>query len=200
MLTLLPEPKTAMRIGYADPPYVGCAHLYRDEPDYAGEVDHAALIARLNAEYDGWILHAAATPHSIATLAPLVSASGARWCAWVKGFAAFKRNVSVAYAWEPVIVKPARKPVVSKRLVMRDWIQESITLKRGLTGAKPQAVCYWAFELLGARPEDQLDDLFPGTGAVTRAWQSWCNQFTTPAWLAGMQTVERMFQHMVERR
>ena len=28
--------------------------------------------------------------------------------AWVKGFAAFKRNVSVAYAREPVIVKPAR--------------------------------------------------------------------------------------------
>jgi uncharacterized phage protein (TIGR02220 family) len=53
---------------------------------------------------------------------PLVP-DGARVMAWVKGFAAFKRNVSVAYAWEPVIVKPARKPVVSKRLVMRDWVE-----------------------------------------------------------------------------
>jgi hypothetical protein len=35
--------------------------------------------------------------------------------------------------WESVIVKAARKPVVSKRLVMRDWILESITLRRGLT-------------------------------------------------------------------
>ena len=31
-----------MKIAYADPPYIGCAHLYRDHPDYAGEVDHPA--------------------------------------------------------------------------------------------------------------------------------------------------------------
>lgn len=43
-------------------------------------------------------------------------------CSWVKGFAAFKRNVPVAYAWEPVIIKPARKPVVSKRLATKDGV------------------------------------------------------------------------------
>lgn len=135
-----------MKIAYADPPYIGCAHLYKDHPDFAGEVDHAALLDRLESEFDGWVLHASATPTSMAILAPLVETSeGARWMSWVKGFAAFKRNVSVAYAWEPVIVKPARKPVVSKRLVMRDWIQESITLRKGLTGAKPEAVCHWGF-------------------------------------------------------
>lgn len=75
-----------MKIGYADPPYIGCAHLHRDHPDYAGEVDHALLIERLEREYDGWILHAAATPLSIATLAPLVERTDARWMAWVKGF------------------------------------------------------------------------------------------------------------------
>lgn len=124
-----------MRIAYADPPYIGCAHLYADHPDYAGEVDHAALIERLQSEFDGWVLHASATPISMAVLAPIVATiPGVRWMSWVKGFAAFKRNVSVAYAWEPVIVKAARKPVVSKRLVMRDWIQESITLKRGQIG------------------------------------------------------------------
>ena len=100
--------------------------------------------------------------------------------AWVKGFAAFKRNVSVAYAWEPVYVKPARKPVVSKRLVMRDWIEHSITLRRGLTGAKPEKVCHWAFEMAGAHPGDELVDLFPGTGAVSRAWQTWKGLFVLP--------------------
>ena len=30
----------ALRIGYADPPYPGQAHLYKDHPDYGGEVDH----------------------------------------------------------------------------------------------------------------------------------------------------------------
>jgi hypothetical protein len=169
-----------LKIAYADPPYIGCAHLYKDHPDFAGEVDHAALIERLESEFDGWVLHASATPTSMAALAPLVSRTNARWMSWVKGFAAFKRNVSVAYAWEPVIVKPARKPVVSKRLVMRDWIQESITLKRGLTGAKPEAVCHWAFEMVGARPEDDLYDLFYGTGAVSKAWRTWQGKFVLP--------------------
>jgi hypothetical protein len=169
-----------MKIGYADPPYIGCAHLYKDHPDYAGEVDHAALIERLQSEYGGWVLHASATPHSIAALAPLVEKTGARWCSWVKGFAAFKRNVPVGYAWEPVIIKPGRKPVVSKRLVMRDWIQESITLKRGLTGAKPEAVVHWALELVGACPGDDLHDMFPGSGAVARAWKTWEGKFTLP--------------------
>ncbi len=179
MLTDGMEIATA-RIGYADPPYIGCAHLYRDQPDYAGEVDHVALITRLERDYDGWVLHAAATPASIRALAPLVAATGARWMAWVKGFAAFKRDVPVAYAWEPVIVKAARKPVVSARLVLRDWVQESITLRRGLTGAKPEAVCHWAFETVGARPDDDLHDLFPGTGAVDRAWRSWRRKFLLP--------------------
>lgn len=170
-----------MRLGYADPPYIGCAHLYRDHPDYAGEVDHAALLGRLQSEFDGWVLHTSATPEAIAVLAPLIVGLGARWMSWVKPFAAFKRNVSVAYAWEPVIVKPARKPVVSKRLVMRDWIDSSITLKRGLTGAKPEAVCHWAFEMMGARPDDELIDLFPGTGAVARAFNTWRGKFTLPA-------------------
>jgi len=176
-MVILPSPSTPLRIGYADPPYIGSAHLYRDQPDYGGEVDHAALVADLMARFDGWVLHASATPGSIAILAPLIAPTGARWCSWVKGFAAFKKNVSVAYAWEPVIIKPARKPVVSKRLVMRDWINHSITMKRGLTGAKPEAVCHWAFELLGARPEDDFSDLYPGTGAVTAAWDSWTGQF-----------------------
>lgn len=167
------------RIAYADPPYVGCAHLYKDHPDFAGEVDHAALIQRLERDFDGWALHTSATPTDMATIAPLIP-EHARWMAWVKPFAAFKRNVSVAYAWEPVIVRPVRKPVVSKRLVMRDWVAESITMKRGLTGAKPEAVCHWLFEMLGARPEDELHDLFPGTGAVTRAWQTWQGKFTLP--------------------
>lgn len=166
-----------MRIAYLDPPYPGCAHLYADHPDYAGEVDHRALIERAQAEFDGWILHTSSV--ALPVIVPLLP-PGVRIMSWVKGFAAFKRNVSVAYAWEPVIVKAARKPVVSKRLVMRDWIEAPITLKRGLTGAKPEAVCHWAFEMVGARPEDELADLFPGTGAVTEAWRTWRLKFALP--------------------
>jgi hypothetical protein len=161
------------RIAYADPPYPGCAHMYRNHPDYAGEVDHATLFARL-ATYDGWVLHtSSAALRHVLTLAPVE----ARIMAWVKPFAAFKRNVPVAYAWEPALVLPCRKPSVSDRLTLRDWIAEPITMKRGLTGAKPDAVCRWAFEVVGARPDDELDDLFPGTGAVTHAWNKWRESF-----------------------
>lgn len=166
-----------MRIAYADPPYPGCAHLYASHKDYAGEVDHRDLCRRLRKDFDGFVLHSSAT--AIAEVAPMV-ADCARTMAWVKGFAAFKRNVSVAYAWEPVFVKAARKPVVSKRIVMRDWIECPITLRRGLVGAKPEKVCHWAFEMVGARPEDDMVDLFPGTGAVTKAWESWRKLFLLP--------------------
>ena len=174
-----------MKLGYADPPYLGCGKLYADHHPNAflwdDGMEHAKLVARLNDEFDGWAIHLSATPDSIALYSRLVQhIKGARWCSWVKGFAAFKKNVSVAYAWEPVIIKAARKPVVSKRQVNRDWINESITLRKGLTGAKPEAVCHWAFELLGARPDDDLHDLFPGTGAVTNAWRTWRGKFALP--------------------
>jgi len=159
-----------MRIAYADPPYPGCAHYYKNHPDFGGEVNHADLLRRLDADYDGFVLHTAST--TLLALAPHIPAS-ARLMAWVKPFAAFKRNVSVAYAWEPVIVKACRKPVVTGRIVMRDWVAQGITMKKGLTGAKPPHVCRWAFEMVGAEPDDELVDLFPGTGIVTETWNTW---------------------------
>jgi hypothetical protein len=161
-----------VRLAYADPPYPGCAHLYRDHPDYAGEVDHAALIEHL-VTYDGWVLHTSSV--ALRDVLPLCPTE-ARVMPWVKPFCAFKRNVPVAYAWEPCIVKAARKPEVTGRVVMRDWIAEPMTMKRGLTGAKPEAVCRWLFEVMGAHPDDTLDDLFPGTGAVADAWEAWRRQ------------------------
>jgi hypothetical protein len=159
-----------MIIAYADPPYPGqSAKHYADHPDYAGEVDHAELLDRL-AGYDGWVLHTSSPAlHDVLPLCP----PDARVMAWVKPFAAFKRNVPVAYAWEPVIVKACRKPAVSERCVLRDFVSHPITMKRGLSGAKPRAVCQWAFEVVGASPDDDLDDLFPGTGAVMDAWLGW---------------------------
>ena len=149
------------------------AHLYRDHPDYAGEVDHAALVARLEAEFDGWILHTSSV--AIPLIAPLVDLPGVRWGAWVKGFASFKPGVRPAYAWEPVVFKPMRKgrEDYTGAFVMRDWIECPMTMKRGFTGAKPEAVCHWAFEVVGAERGDEMVDLFPGSGAVTRAWESW---------------------------
>jgi hypothetical protein len=164
-----------MRIAYADPPYPGqSAKHYADHPDYAGEVNHVELLKRLDDEYDGWVLHTSSTAlPQVLYWAQELAIGDCRVMAWVKPFAAFKRNVPVAYAWEPVLVKAVRKPEVSGRLVMRDWIAEPMTMQRGLVGAKPEAVCRWLFEVVGAQADDELVDLFPGTGAVTGAWNRW---------------------------
>ena len=160
-----------MKIAYADPPYLSQARKhYAGESSYAGEVDHAALIAQLEAEYpDGWAL-SCSTP-SLATLLPLCS-PGVRVGAWIKPFASFKPGVNPAFAWEPVIFAGGRKRGRTEPTV-RDWVSASITLRRGLSGVKPVAFCYWLFALLGMEPGDVLDDLFPGTGAVTEAWRKY---------------------------
>ncbi len=62
----------------------------------------------------------------------------------------------------------------------RDHISEPITLKRGFRGAKPEKVCFWIFEGLNIMDGDEFHDLFPGSGAVTRAWKSWEGKFTLP--------------------
>jgi hypothetical protein len=155
------------RFGYADPPYPGMADFYKDHPDYGGEVDHAQLIVRLEDEFsDGWVLHTASTTlRDVLALCP----DRARVLAWVKPFASWKKGVYPAYAWEPVIMAGGRNDYGARQTVP-DFVAEPITLQRGLTGAKPERVCMWLFDCLGARPDDELVDLFPGSGAVGRAW------------------------------
>ena len=94
----------ALRLAYADPPYPGKSRLYRDHPDYAGEVDHVALIRRLQLEYDGWALStsAAALPAVLALCPP-----GVRVAAWHRG----ERPTPSRWplnAWEPVIYSGGR--------------------------------------------------------------------------------------------
>jgi hypothetical protein len=163
-----------VRFAYADPPYPGySAAYYKDHPDFDGEVDHTKLFERLDT-YDGWVLHTASvTLEHVMNCAADAGVDGYRIMSWMKTFAAFKPNVPVAYAWEPVLVKAIRKPVVSDRLTLRDWVAERITMQKGLVGVKPEAVCMWAFEVAGAEPTDEFDDLFPGSGAVTAAWHKW---------------------------
>jgi hypothetical protein len=45
-----------------------------------------------------------------------------------------------------------------------------LTDPKRVVGAKPAAFCRWMFDLLGAEPQDEFTDLFPGSGGVARAW------------------------------
>ena len=155
------------RLAYADPPYPGQAqrHYGREE------VDHKELVERLQF-YDAWALSTSSP--ALQMILPLCPPE-TRVAAWVKPFASFKPGVNPAYAWEPVLFIPARRRHRSEPTV-RDWLAAGITMKRGLSGAKPFSFGLWLFDLLQAEPDDCFEDLFTGTGAVTRAWEHWRNQ------------------------
>ena len=40
-----------------------------------------------------------------------------------------------------------------------------------IEGQKPVKFVRWVFGLLGACPDDELDDLYPGSGIVGREWK-----------------------------
>ncbi len=169
-----------MRFAYADPPYLGqgARHYGALHPD-AADCDtvewHRALIDRLCVDFpDGWAL-SLSTP-SLRTILNMCP-EDVRIGAWVKPFAAFKKNVTRAYAWEPIILRGGR-PIPVFEPTMRDWIEspaisESITMRRGFPGAKPSAVSRWIFDWLNMEPGDEFIDLFPGSGAVQEAYEAW---------------------------
>lgn len=160
-----------LRLAYADPPYPGKSRLYREHPDYAGEVDHQALVARLVAEFpDGWALStsAAALRDVLPSCPP-----GARVAAWFRGERP-GRSWAPLSAWEPVIYMGGRALLsdVDERRVdaLLHVARPRMTDPGRVVGAKPAAFCWWLFDLLGALPGDELVDLFPGSGGVARAW------------------------------
>lgn len=179
-----------LRLAYADPPYPGLSRkYYGTHPDYAGEVDHAALIASLAADYDGWALStsAAALPAVLALCPP-----GTRVAAWHRGERP-TRSRGPLNAWEPVLyaggrlhVAPAGPRDASLSAAVHDDALaiaarrvDSLVYRPGVrrtdparvVGAKPAVFIRWIFDLLGALPGDEFVDVFPGSAGVSRAWE-----------------------------
>jgi hypothetical protein len=99
----------------------------------------------------------------------------------VKGWASYKPGVHPAYAWEPLLVYGGRNPGRAQDTV-RDWHKAHPTTGAGFIGRKPESFCRWLFGLLGLQPSDEFVDLFPGSGAVTDAWERFARQPSlTPA-------------------
>lgn len=86
-----------------------------------------------------------------------------------------RRGLTRPTCWEPVFFR-SRREWSPDRATVRDYVAANITLQRGVSGAKPETFCVWLFELLGMTPADEFTDLFPGSGAVSRAWEKWRNQ------------------------
>jgi hypothetical protein len=167
-----------MKFAYADPPYLGCGvkhygHQHEAAADYDRIETHAALIERLMREYHAWALSLHSP--SLRAILPLCPAD-VRVGGWFKPFASFKPNVNPGYCWEPVIFYGGRSAAARggrTSATVRDYVEANITMQKGTSGAKPDRFCYWLFEFLGAQATDEFHDLFPGSGAVTRAWETW---------------------------
>jgi hypothetical protein len=175
-----------MKFAYADPVYLGQSRLYPEHPEsylWDDPETHRILIEWLVYEFpDGWGL-SCSTP-SLRVLLPMCP-EDVRIASWVKTFCAFKKGVRPCYAWEPVIFWRGRnknhpppekggKQTTPKDFLLDDTDVESpafagpITLKKGLTGAKPEKFCRWVLDLLNVRPGDEFHDIYPGTGVMTR--------------------------------
>jgi len=165
---------TPKRLAYADPPYPGTARRwYGDQPNYAGEVDHRALVSLLQ-DFDGWALSTSqAALREVLPLCP----EGVRIAAWIKPNGAAPATRGPHGLWEPIIYQTARR----RRPGVRDWISAKPARGGGtLPGRKPLAICAFVFRLLGASPVDQFSDLYPGTGIVGAAWREFVSLSRAP--------------------
>lgn len=175
-----------MRVAYADPPYPGqSAKHYGDHPDYAGDVDHQVLIERLEGEFpDGWALSTGAK--NLRDLL-LLSPAETRILIWDKK-AGTPFGDHFYWRWEPVLLRGCRRPKGYPHTLLEEPAGEIVqAVPQGftmtfrdkpaehVTGAKPERFCHWLFECMGLGPDDELIDLFPGSGAVSGAWESWRN-------------------------
>lgn len=153
------------RFAYADPPYPGKAFYYVEDR----EVPHASLVDRLVRGWpDGWALStsAEALRHVLA-----VCPSSVRVAVWRRRTRQDKRQRHPINAWEPLIVYGGRpQPRGRQALDVLDYRGRYNAFPGALVGMKPPEFTVWMAQLLAARVGDRLDDLYPGSGAVSLAW------------------------------
>ena len=137
----------------------------------AGEWDrparHALLLEELMDTYDGWAI--ATSLDGLDCYRPLPP--GARTMIWRK-LTSTRGGGRIMNTLEAVIVftPPPRRSRIDGLGQIADFLQAEPPAKSGFPGAKPPAWTRWVLDALGYDAEaDTVDDLFPGSGAVTRA-------------------------------
>jgi len=163
-----------VRFAYADPPYFENGKrlskskqrylgLHDNPNEYDSKNKHYDLIDSLMSDYpDGWAM--SCNPKDLSWLLPHLP-EDIRICAWAKTFHQIRVNVSVQYAWEPLLLYRGRD-MRHRRPMTRDWVSCRIAMKKGLSGAKPEEFYSWLLDIIGYENGDEMHDLFPGTGGL----------------------------------
>lgn len=180
-----------MRLAIADPPYPPSRGIggikprasrwygdnqrsHTDRPsdihprarEWDNPARHRALLEQLMAEYDGWAI--ATAPDGLQAYGALPL--GARILSWVKPNAQ-PGSHRLRSTWEPVIVFPPISRTSNRNgLGQMGDVLIANAPRSNFIGAKPDEWTHWVLEALGHDPAiDVVDDMFRGSGAVTRA-------------------------------
>lgn len=150
------------------------ADFHPDAGDWDDPARHRLLLEELQDTYDGWAI--ATTPDGLDHYRPLPIA--ARLMVWHK-LRPLPTAHRIATTWEPVIVLPPvgrrARPKADENSGRTFGAQIPDVLMcappgAGFAGAKPTQWTRWILDALSFDPEtDQVDDLFPGSGAVGNA-------------------------------
>lgn len=180
-----------MRLAIADPPYLGrAARNYGRGSDLQGfgqgdktkhsgsprrtsvhdeahawddPETHRRLVDLLVRDYDGWAV--AMAPDNLRHYLQWVPAD-TRIAVWVRP-RSVPTGSRITPSWEPVLVHvPRGRRDRSTGQVLTDVF--TAPPPQTFVGAKPRPWTRWVLDLLGYDPDaDDVDDLFPGSGAVS---------------------------------
>lgn len=141
------------------------ADHHPDAADWDTAESHRALLERVHGLYDGWAIATSADGAEYYGQLP----RGARTLIWVKPRPMPGGNRIIA-SYEVVLayVPDDRRSRNSGPLVPDVLIEPAGAA--GFTGSKPPRWTHWVLDALGYDPDaDTVDDLFPGSGAVSTA-------------------------------
>lgn len=180
-----------MRLAIADPPYLGRAALWYggkgrtagrggracgrgpDAPEFHEDAavwddpeQHKTLMTELSIHWDGWAM--AASAKTLGELLPHADDLGARLAIW-HVTNAIPDGSRVKSAWEAILYWTPRSRRAGGAGMRTKNVLIAAHPKRGFVGAKPDAWVTWVLDLLGYQADtDEVTDIFPGSGSVTR--------------------------------
>lgn len=160
-----------MRIGVLDPPYPNKAYHYRNHADYGGEVPLIDVFEQTRG-LDGWVIATSGESEGLQAAVVLAHQLGiaCEVSIWVKGDRPQARS-STRAAFEAVLYKSARPwPREGSGVDTLVWPEALVCGKatrtsdpRRVIGAKPGPWWDWVFTLMGAAPNDDFTDFYPGS-------------------------------------
>jgi hypothetical protein len=177
----------ALNYCIADPPYLGRAERWygptgcgiakgkgrASAHELAHVYDtvqaHRELVETLQNNYDGWAI--AMSVHSLSTYLSFVetdSRNGIRVAVWNKPNAVPSGN-RILNNWEPVLLKVPKSRRGQKTGKTCHDVLTCAPPHNGFVGAKPIEWTRWVLKMLGVQDQDEVTDMFPGSGMVTVA-------------------------------